>query len=238
MAALAAFQMLVLRSQHLRKSAPRAFVLAMRACECALTTRTGFAAPGTRQLTGFVLRRRLNRLRSVSFRTPDDISAMRTGKPSLPFWRLAVYVPLPFPAASRTRQRVCGVVPLQRVPAAEAPGLLRQRTRTFRPRSGSTTGRARKTPGSRLLGFSGLELPAAYRAMDNGSTFVAGDFSTQGAMKRQHILRAGKEAPSDLEDEVIVVDAPPIQHIQSANTPRFNSRRGHFSNGGPPRVST
>ena len=227
MAALAAFQMLVLRSQHLRKSAPRAFVLAMRACECTLTTRTGFAAPGTRQLTGFVLRRRLNRLRSVSFRTPDDISAMRTGKPGLPFWRLAVYVPLPFPAASRTRQRVSGIMPIQLIPTAEAPGLLRQRTRTFRPRSGSAAGRTRKTPGSRLLDFSGLKLPAAYRAMDNGSTLVARDFSTEGAMKRQHILTACKKPQANLVDEVIVVDALPIQHIQPANTPRSNSRRGH-----------
>ena len=47
-------------------------------------------------------------------------------------------------------------------------------------------------------------------------------------MKRQHILRAGEEAPSDLKKKLIVADTLPVQHIQSANTPRFNSRRGHF----------
>ena len=222
-AALAAFQLLVLRSQHPGKRAPRAFVPAMSASESTLTSSARFAAPGTNQITGLSLRRRLDRFRSVSLRTPDNISAMRAGKSGLPLWRFAVHIPLPRSVTSSTRKRVCGVVPLQRVPAAEAPGLLRQRTRTFRPRSGLAAGRAWKTPGSRLLDFSGLKLPAAYRAMDNGPTFVAGNFAPKCALKRQHILRAGKEAPSDLKEQVIVVDALPVQHIQPANTPRFNS---------------
>lgn len=47
-------------------------------------------------------------------------------------------------------------------------------------------------------------------------------------MKNQHILRAGKEAPSDLKEQIVVVDSLPELQIQPANTPRFNSFRGHF----------